>query len=349
MDSKKVLFFLDLLNKETTGHADDIARLYKRALDENDDVMRLNMYLHDYVYYREIGSALCEDGTKLIRQLYENPTNALSIIPYIKQMHESIGNSARVCDDLMHSPLPFSDAITVLKKKDTIAFMNALKMIASCSVYLMMVYSGLDSIKDLTWNDTAGIQEMIYAVNTKFLPALCKTNKPSYSWVIRRRRLGGKALFGGDGYFLSYERSKSVEVLCGALHKEPLGTHAFLNINAYESGELDVPFCWGVGNIVSVLPSDAIMCLQNDVASKLRSPSNLELSKKVPTPFECANILADGMVFCITPDELVLAMNQWQLGHEIAERRKTHNCLFCGRHVDNGKLVCSSHFSTELN
>ena len=58
MDSKKVLFFLDLLNKETTGHADDIARLYKRALDENDDVMRLNMYLHDYVYYREIGSAL---------------------------------------------------------------------------------------------------------------------------------------------------------------------------------------------------------------------------------------------------------------------------------------------------
>lgn len=34
MDSKKVLYFLGLLNRETSGHTDEIAEIYKRALDE---------------------------------------------------------------------------------------------------------------------------------------------------------------------------------------------------------------------------------------------------------------------------------------------------------------------------
>ena len=122
---------------------------------------------------------------------------------------------------------------------------------------------------------------------------------------------------------------------------------AFLNIDAYESGEYDVPFCWGIGNIVSASPDTAILFLQNSVATKLRSPQSSELRRKMPTPLECAKQLSDGAMFCITPDELLLTMNQWQVGHEIEERKRTHNCLFCGKHVDGNRLVCSSHFTTE--
>ena len=139
-----------------------------------------------------------------------------------------------------------------------------------------------------------------------------------------------------------------MEVLCSALHKEPIGTHAFLNIDAYESGECDAPFCWGIGNIVSASPDTAILFLQNSVATKLRSPQLSELRRKMPTPLECAKQLSDGAMFCITPDELLLTMNQWQVGHEIEERKRTHNCLFCGKQVDGNRLVCSSHFTTEL-
>ena len=87
----------------------------------------------------------------------------------------------------MHSPMPFSETITVLKKKDTIAYMTALKMIASTCIYLMTLYEGLNPIKNLTWDDRVGIQEMIYAVNTKYLPALCSVKRPNYSWVIRKK------------------------------------------------------------------------------------------------------------------------------------------------------------------
>lgn len=348
MDSKKVLYFLGLLNRETSGHTDEIAEIYKRALDENDDVIRLKMLLNDYIYYREIGNALYKNGEEMLDKVYAAPSKVLDILPQLKQAHESIDNEVRVCNELMHSPLPFSETITVLKKKDTIAYMSVLKMVASTSVYLMTLYAGLDPIKNLTWEDTVGIQEMIYVVNTKFLPALCGVRRPNYSWVIRRKRLGGRALFGGDSFYLNYENTRSVEVLCSALHKEPIGTHAFLNIDAYETGEYDVPFCWGIGNIVSASPDTAFLFLQNSVATKLRSPQPSELRRKMPTPFECVRQLSDGAMFCITPDELLLSMNQWQVGHEIEERRRTHNCLFCGKHVDGNKLVCSSHFTTEL-
>ena len=137
MDSKKVLYFLGLLNRETSGHKDEIAEIYNRALDENDDVAHLKMLIDDYVYYREIGNALLKNGREMLEKVYAMPSKALEFLPQLKQAHESIDNEVRVCDELMHSPLPFSETITVLKKKDTIAYMSALKMIASTSVYLI--------------------------------------------------------------------------------------------------------------------------------------------------------------------------------------------------------------------
>ena len=348
MDSKRVLYFLSILNRETSGHSDELDQLYQRALDENDDVVRLKTLLNDYVYYNEIGKAMYKNGSNLLEKVYSFPDKSLEILPEIKQAHESIDNSVKICNELMHSPEPFLETITVLKKKDIIAYMAALKMIASTCIYLITLYAGLNTIKNLTWDDRVGIQEMIYAVNTKFLPALCSVKRPNYSWVIRKRRMGGKALFGGDCFYINYENTRSVEVLCSALHKEPIGTHAFLNIDAYESGTCDVPFCWGLGNIISVSPNNALQFLQNNVATKVRSPRMDELRRRIPTPLECIKQLTDGVLFCVTPDELLLALNLWQIGHEIEERKRTHNCLFCGKHINDDRLVCSAHFTSEL-
>ena len=225
---------------------------------------------------------------------------------------------------------------------------EALKQTANSAAYLMILYGGMSAIKDLTWPTNAGLQEYIYTVNTKYLNKLMEITRPGYSWVIRKKKLGGRALFSGDYFYLNYESNRSVEVLCSALHKEPIGTHAFLNINAYEADEIDVPYCWGIGNLISTTPSKALSFLQADVVTTPRSPSASELSRKIPTPIECLRILTDQRPFCITPDELVSAMNQWQMGHEFYLRKKNGRCLFCGRMVDRGAYVCPSHFTTEF-
>lgn len=348
MDSGKVLFFLGLLNAEIEGHEEELKDLFKRALDENDDISRLNTSIDNNMFCGEIGKAMHSKAEELKDKVYSDPSKALEMLPLIRQAEESIGRALKDSEELLYSPLPFLEEITVLKNRDTMAYMNALKMIANCSVYLIMLYAGYDFVKEITWADAVGLREMIYAVNTKVLPVLCTVRRPERYWVIRRKKIGGKALFGGDCFLLKYETESDVKALCMSLHKEPIGTHSYLNIKAYETAECDVPLCWGLGNIISTAPDNATSFLQKKIVTKLRSPNKDELKRKVPTPFECARQLSDGVPFCISPDNLLVAMNQWLIGSEIEKRKKAHKCLFCGKEINENRLVCSNHFSSEF-
>lgn len=350
MDSKKVLYFLNILNEETNGYSDELAKMYQSALDDNEDVIRLRTFVKKdiYKFLGERGLFLKKKVLVLEEKIYDNPIKALEILPQLKQELEIIEKEIKFCDSLMRSPMPFTESITVLKKKDINTYMMTLKKIAIICVYLITIYVGMEPIQNLMWEDACGIGEKVFVINTKFLPTLCQFKMPNYNWVIRKKRLGGKALFGGIGFYLSYENMRSVQMICSDLHTEPIGTHAFLNIDAYESGEMDVPYCWGIGNIVSSTPENAFSFLQKDVQITVRPPKDIELSNKLPKPFECIKKLSEGAMFCISPDDLVKAMNQWQIGYEIKKRKRTHNCLFCGKSITSNRLVCDSYFRREL-
>lgn len=58
--------------------------------------------------------------------------------------------------------------------------------------------------------------------------------------------------------------------------------------------------------------------------------------------------LSGGRPFCLTPEEFTKVLNQWVIGKEIEDRKRTHNCLFCNRYINGNKLVCDSHFISEL-
>lgn len=348
MDTRRVIHLINLLYGRTSGHEEDLAGIYTRALDENDEIIRLKALLDDYEYYGVQGHELFDEGRRVYNQIYATPNKALSLLTDVKHANEAIESSVRISEDSLHSPYPVSDDITVIKQKDKYSYMSACKMIASMCTYLAVLYSGVDHLKSVTWNDKVGIQEMLDAVNNRFLPALNSIKKPSVSWVITRKRMGGKALFDCDCYFLSYEDTSMMEGRFSSYRKEMMSTHSFLNIDAYELGKCDIPLCWGVGNIISVTPQNALALLQKDVATKLRAPRMGELTRKMPTPVECAKQLSDGRIFCIKPEDLLLAMNQWHMGHEINKRKASHNCLFCGKYISSGQLVCPNHFTTEI-
>lgn len=348
MDTKKVLYFLEILASNITGYSAEIARLYTKALNENEDINILKQYLADYNFYGAIGENIYTESKEKIQKVYESPNSALEILPEIKQGSERINTKIDLGQKVLRSPYPSMEIISVIKKNDVISYYEAYKVIASTCVYLSCLYDGIDSVKYFSWNDSVGIQEIVYLVNTKFIPLLWGINRPNESWVIRKKKLGGRALFGGDAFYLSYENTRRVEVLCSALNKEPMGTHAYLNIDAYESNENDVPFCWGTGNLLSFLPNEALYYLQKKIVTKAKSPSIGVLELKMPTPMECIKKLTDGSPFCISPEELTRIMNQWITGTEIENRKRSHNCLFCNKYIKGNKLVCDNHFTTEL-
>lgn len=347
MDTRKILFFIDFLSKEASNK-NGLSALYEKAVSSNDEVLTLTSFVEEYTFFQGIGSSLLDRARSLLDKLYRDPSTALSTLMLIKQLNETIQNEVNLCSGLLRSPDTFSDSITVLKKKDRISYLKAYKQIANTCAYLIALYKGLPYLKGLAWPETDGIQESVYTINTKFLPALKTVQKSGCGWLIRKEKMGGSALFEGEFFSLSFDNTKRVEVLCSALHKEAMTTHSFLNIQAYEADEIDVPYCWGTGNILSVSPNNALLLTQKDVVTKLRSPNYTELQRRVPTPFECARILSDGHPFCISPDELTKAMNQWVLGHEIELRKATHNCLFCGKQVPRDRLICKTHFTSEM-
>lgn len=347
MDTSRVLFFLDLLSSNTSGHGEELADMYRRALDENDDVKTLRSLYEDCVFYGELGRSASGSAEQKLKSVYVDVHHALDILSDIKIENEAMLHEIARCDTLMRSPYPFRDSVTILKKKSVPGYMEALTAIAGACVYMILVYKGPEGIKYLQWEDKAGFREKLYAVNTKFLPAVLELRTPGYYWVIKRNTVGGKALFGGHGFYLSMEPARDMELMARAYQTERVGTHAYLNVGAFSSGENDVPLCWGAGNLTSLTPAIALQALGNSLITGLRTPNFMELQRQTPSPSVLMQILSDRHHYCITPDELVKAMNQWQAGHEIESRKAAGRCLFCGRQLRRKTLVCPEHFSEQ--
>lgn len=167
MDTKKVIYFLNMLRSETTGRDAELNQLYGAAISEDEDVVKLDSFLNDYMFFSGVGRTLHDNGSQLIDKLRANPYDALQTMQNIQQMNEMIANEASLCSNLLRSPEPFTDNITVLPKKDTMDHIEALKQTANSAAYLMILYGGMSAVKDLTWPTNAGLQEYIYTVNTK--------------------------------------------------------------------------------------------------------------------------------------------------------------------------------------
>lgn len=348
-NTKKILYLLDVLRKTTQGYSSEINKLYLETVKENHAVKELTQYINEeYLFYKGMGKTLSDEAESLLRDLERKPDEVLQTIRKIELKNDMINHQAKVCENLLCSPLPTLETITIIKKKEFDGVLETLRIIASTCVYLILLYNGPQGTKNLTWSDDDGVQEQIYKLNTKFLPAIKEMAIPEYSWVVEKKKLGGCVLIGDEGYVLSYKRTEDVEKYCSSFIKEPMGTHAFLNVTAYEKDELNVPICWGTGNILSVSPNIALEVLRKGVVQSARSPFSTEYERKMPAPLLLLKTLYNGQTFCATPETLVSLMNQWTIGNEISIKRRNRCCIFCGKAVSSSEIVCRNHFTSEF-
>lgn len=348
MDTQKVLRLLELLSTNTSGHQLELTGLYKRALDENDTVKSLNSYLTEYNYYGPQGESLVSEGDRQIKRIYESPTHACELLPEVSHCIEKIKIQCDVSRGALLNPYLSMDAVSVIKKRDAISYFEALKMIANVCVYLLFLYDGPQSLEYLIWDDSIGLQRMYELINTHFIPMLNTVKNFNKYWIIYKREGISDSVFDGSSYHLEYKRKASIEAECIGLRKERLGTHSYYNAATETSKGVNVPYCWGVGNILSFMPNEALLYAQRDLVTRTNSPSVNQLWSDMPTPLECIKRLTDDKAFCISPCELTQIMNQWATGIEIEKRKNSHNCLLCNRIISGNKLVCGIHFISEM-
>ncbi|MCL2672277.1 MAG: hypothetical protein FWF10_09635 [Clostridiales bacterium] len=347
MNSLKVLYLINLLRNETSGKEKILAQLYENALDDNPDFRELRALLEENEFYFETGKALHRNGQNLLNAAMEQPADVFNILRAIRQAHEKIRHEAQACKRLLDEPGAFVEPITVVEKKHIPNYLKMLETLAASCAYLIAVYDGTQNLKRLTWAERAGFTERVHAVNLVFLPALCQINQIPRAWLITRKELGGKNLLGGTCFSISYLPYNHIKVLTSGLRTERLTPHFFLNMRAAETGESDVPYCWGVGNVVSPGPNDGLRLLQGQTFTKPPMPTREYLLKAPTNPLRCIMDLAGQRPFCVSPEDLVALMNYWQMGYEIHRRRQNRLCMFCGKPLPSGRMACPSHFSIE--
>lgn len=348
-NTKKILFLLETIRKNTNGFNSEINKLYSNTIIKNHRVEELLYNINEkYFFYKGIGSSLSDYGKKLLRDLEQKPDEALATIKKIEQQNETIKHQAEVSENLLRTPQPNLESISVIRKSRVEEYDAALKQIAATCVYLLVLYGGIKETRNLTWSDNDGIQEHIYSINTKFLPAIENLTLPRYSWIIEKRRIGGKSLIGDACFVLQYKPSDEVNKKCSALIKEPIGTHAFLNITAYETNEMNIPYCWGTGNIISVSPQNGLDILFHGLVEKPRSPFQNEYAQRIPAPLPLLKLLYNGKNYCASPETLVSILNQWESGYCVTKRIQNRRCVFCGRYLNTKSFICNNHFTSEL-
>lgn len=349
MSTQKVLYFLEMMKGAVKGFGPELDRLQENAVRDDPDIQRLQSLL-DCAFFGESGRALRERGAALLDRIYTYPEQAGDRLCEVRQMNESIQREADLGRALLCSPAMETRNLTVAAKGEAAAGLPALRQVAAVSAHLIAVYQGPEALKPLSWNEANGIQARFRLVNDIFLPQLWRQPPPQYGWVIRKQRLGGGMLLEGWGFTISYVSSLdfcSGNMPYGSARQEPCGSHGFFDPSVW-AGDMDgQPCCWGVGHLVSGSPTDGLALLQGEVVVRPRVPRPDETLEPLPGPMECLRRLTEGRPFCITPEDLTTALNQWWMGGEIERRKRGGLCLLCGKPVKDGRLSCPGHFASE--
>ena len=346
MNTLKVIYLLSLLRSASQGKEEVLTRLYENAMRDNPEYRELSSLLADMEFYREMGNALRYEGKALTEAALKNPDGDLDTIRDMRKIRDRIKLGALESARLFEMPGAFMEPVTVVEQSLKAGYMRFLECVAAVCVYLLAVYVGAVSLENLHWVEGGGgLQERLHAVNSVFLPALCGEYPIPKAWMITRKAAGGGNQFGGSFYSLSYFSDSNLKVLTSSYQAEQPTPLFFLNRQAVETGELNVPYCWGIGNLVSTVPEDALRLLHSGLVIKPSSPTKHDLSAPPPTPLECLHRLCGGSPFCISVEDLVNVLNKWQMGYDVMCIRQRGGCLLCARPVLNGGLVCPTHFA----
>ncbi len=255
MDTKKILYLVELLREETEGMDRELDLIYSRALAEHEEVKNLEFYLNNYSFFGSTGSSIYKKSSSLLDEVYRSGEDLLENLKRIKQISQLIYREGELCEELLLEPLPFKDDFTVIEKKMIQHYIKAMEEIASTIVYLLVLYNGLDALSGLYFSEINSLTESIYLINKIFLPKIKTIKRPDYAWLITKRDFHSDILFDGEGFCLEHLSVNSIEYFNRNYRTEQISTHIYLNVDAFEKEEKNIPYCWGVGNILSVVSS----------------------------------------------------------------------------------------------
>lgn len=343
MEYKKTIYLLSLLY---SGAAEEkrpgIGELFKQAVMSTEEFQRLKKLLQTVTFLGQDGISRHREGEQaswdLVTEIEHAGENIRRIQLLIRQIEVELDKSR----ELLSSPRYFDDDITAVWSEQLSQYNRFYRELANCICYYMISQFGVKSVRNLTFNRGAGFQDLMKLVNQQYANELlmsAQTPKPQ-TWTITATAFGGNNLIAYEGYRIEYSEKplSSMLQMAGAGSYIRLAPYLF----AAASPAQPSPFM-GIGNIVGVGPGMGLSLLEAEIVTSL--PGEALGSG----PLEYRNLLGiirDGVhtdCYCISPEDLVGAMNRKCLSEAVESRRGNSQCIFCGQQAPPGRIACRDH------
>lgn len=343
MDTKRVLYLINMLKDGSVDRQEQLAQLYDRALEESDEYQQLSGILNNYAFMGSSGAGIRDRGNELIYRMAEEPDNIVQIMKETEQLIELVRSEIKHNEKLISYPGAFTGDINIVPKTKLDAYNKFLNNIAAVCTYIIAVQNGNEGISGLYWSDNYNFSEKLTKINTSYIPALLQLDGIQNPWMIYRRPARSNYLFCPYEYVLRYITSG--EFSKWTLADEYVEISPFLYGSPRRAANIDlgIPIYLGIGNIVSTSPLDSLRLLATGVGAKISHPNEKHFVKKVPYIMTMVSQLTSGVPCIVSPEEIVSTMNQWDAGYTINDNIRNHKCLICGEKLLGNDQICRIH------
>ena len=166
-----------------------------------------------------------------------------------------------------------------------------------------------------------------------------QTKKP-LTWKITKASFAEDNFILYEGYKLEYTETP----LSSLLQKVQVDEYYHLSpyIFAATSPAVQTPFV-GIGNILGIEAINGLSLLDSEIVTALPVSA-------FATEFEPNDLLGaikrslNTDCYCISPEDLIAALNRQRLSNTVAKRRRENKCIFCGKSTV-ARIACKEHLS----
>lgn len=343
MDYKRTMCILSLLHTIAEGdNKIKLQDLFKQAVLSTNEYQKLKSLLESVSVLNIDGEAKYKECEAVLSKALSEIDNSSANIKNIVNTIEQIDNELSKNESLLSSPAFFDNDFPFVSSKTATLYSEFYRYLANCICYYLASQFGIKSLENLTFNYSAGFRSLSRLVNQKFGDELISSsqNAKRLPWIISRISYYGDNIISYDGYKLEYT-NLSLETFIKNNSPNEFGrVSPYMYYSKQENSS--VVFA-GVGNIIGVDLNEALSLLGSQVVTDI--PSNtLRLGFEKNNILKCISDSINTNCYCISPDNLVSAMNSYEISKIVSQRRSESKCIICNKPVF-GRISCKEHFS----
>ena len=343
MEYKRTMYLFSLLYTATEGNKKEkLGELFKQAVTSTEEYQQLKKLLQTVTFLGFDGSDKHDESEQALQKVIADINNPTDNIKHIDLLVQQIENELKKSDGLLSSASFFDDDFIAIKSESLDRYNRFYRTLANCICYYLVSQFGVKAIRNLTFNHKAGFQDTVKLVNQQYGNELFMSyqNKKPLTWQITKASFVEDNFIAYEGYKIEYSETP----LSSLLERVKMDEYYRLSpyVFAGTSPTVQAQFV-GIGNIVGVNAVNGLSLLNSEIITTLPVSA-------FPMDFNPVNLLEaikkalNTDSYCISPEDLVAALNRHRLSETVAKRRRENKCIFCGKAVSS-RVACNDHFS----